>query len=107
MMAESQQATEERLMLHMDDRLTAIAKLIRSDSQVLAGKLDAAPQFSPTEGGGGLSPADSESLRQTLRSVKRARGGPRERHVGDDGQAVPDDVGSTAQKRRQYYRRRR
>ncbi|MEA2551040.1 MAG: hypothetical protein QOE25_809, partial [Actinomycetota bacterium] len=75
MMAESQQATEERLMVHMDDRLTAIAKLIRSDSQVLAGKLDTSAPLSPTEGGGGLSPADSESLRQTLRAVKELEAG--------------------------------
>ena len=71
MMAESQQATEERLMLHMDDRLTAIAKLIRSDNQVLAGKVETAVASpGPAAGTGGLSSADSESLRQTLRAVK-------------------------------------
>lgn len=76
MMAESQQATEERLMLHMDDRMTAIAKLIRSDNQVLAGKVETAVNVSaPAAGGGGLSSADSESLRQTLRAVKELEAG--------------------------------
>ena len=75
MMAESQQATEERLMLHMDDRLTAIAKLIRSDNQILAGRLESGASSEAGAGGGGLSPADSESLRQTLRAVKELEAG--------------------------------
>lgn len=74
MMAESQQATEERLMLHMDDRLTAIAKLIRSDNQVLASKVETAANGAAA-GTGGLSSADSESLRQTLRAVKELEAG--------------------------------
>ncbi|MEA2579668.1 MAG: hypothetical protein QOE83_560 [Actinomycetota bacterium] len=74
MMAESQQATEERLMVHMDDRMTAIAKLIRSDNQALASKLETSTAGS-TQAAGGLSEADSESLRQTLRAVKELEAG--------------------------------
>jgi hypothetical protein len=74
MMAESQQATEERLMLHMDDRMTAIAKLIRSDNQALASKLETSVAAT-APGTGGLSEADSESLRQTLRAVKELEAG--------------------------------
>ncbi len=75
MMAESQQATEERLTAHMDDRLTAIAKLIRSDNQVLAGQVEAAALAGAGAAGGGLSDADAEALRQTLRAVKELEAG--------------------------------
>ncbi len=74
MMAESQQATEERLTAHMDDRLTAIAKLIRSDNQVLAGQVEAAA-LAGAGAAGGLSDADAEALRQTLRAVKELEAG--------------------------------
>ena len=36
MIAETQAAAEDRLMGHIDDRMTAIARLIRSDNQALA-----------------------------------------------------------------------
>ena len=55
MIAESQSMAEERaqqgrieleqsLMAHVDDRMTAIARLIRSDNQALAERLAAMPE---------------------------------------------------------------
>ena len=39
MIAESQTAFEERMLGQLDDRMTAIARLIRSDNQALAGRI--------------------------------------------------------------------
>jgi hypothetical protein len=68
MIAESQAAFEERMLEQLDERITAIARLIRSDNQALAGRLGqiAAPA---------AEPMDTEVLRQLLRSVKELQAG--------------------------------
>ena len=65
MLAEQQQAFEERMRAHVDDRVAAIARMIRSDNQALADRL------------GPAAPAndDAELLRQTLRSIKELHAG--------------------------------
>jgi uncharacterized coiled-coil protein SlyX len=65
MLAEQQQAFEERMQVHVDDRVAAIARLIRSDNQALADR------FAKTASGNG----DAELLRQTLRSIKELQAG--------------------------------
>jgi hypothetical protein len=65
MLAEQQQAFEERMQVHVDDRVAAIARLIRSDNQALADR------FGKTASGNG----DAELLRQTLRSIKELQAG--------------------------------
>ena len=65
MVAEQQQAFEERMRAHVDDRVTAIAKLVRSDNQALADR------FADR----GASDDDAELLRQTLRSIKELHAG--------------------------------
>jgi hypothetical protein len=65
MLAEQQQAFEERMRGHVDDRVTAIAKLIRSDNQALADRFAS----------GGPANEDAELLRQTLRSIKELHAG--------------------------------
>jgi hypothetical protein len=59
----------EKLEAHVDDRMTAIARLIRSDNQVLAEKVFGAAG-APT-----VAPADPELMRQLLRSVKELQAG--------------------------------
>lgn len=68
MIAETQQAFEERMTAHVDDRITAIAKLIRSDNQVLLGKL--AEQRQPA-----AEAPDADVLRQLVRSIKELQAG--------------------------------
>jgi hypothetical protein len=64
--AETQQAFAERMMNHIDERVTAIARLIRSDSQALAERMNA----------GGTEPAlDPELVRQLIRSIKELEAG--------------------------------
>ena len=65
MLAEQQQAFEERMRTHVDDRVTAIARLVRADNQALAGRFANA----------GPSSEDAELLRQTLRSIKELHAG--------------------------------
>jgi DNA primase large subunit len=65
MLAEQQQAFEERMRTHVDDRVTAIARLVRADNQALAERF-------ATAGPGG---EDAELLRQTLRSIKELHAG--------------------------------
>jgi hypothetical protein len=62
---------EERLAGHVDDRMTAIARLIRSDNKVLADKFDEARAAGSVGGAG----SDPEVLRQVLRSVKELQAG--------------------------------
>jgi hypothetical protein len=50
---------------HVDDRVTAIARMIRSDNQALAERLHTA----------GPASEDAELLRQTLRSIKELHAG--------------------------------
>jgi len=61
LVVEQQQALEERMKTHVDDRVTAIARMIRSDNQALANRLS-------TSG-------DSEIARETLRSIKELQAG--------------------------------
>jgi hypothetical protein len=65
MLAEQQQAFEERMAAHVDDRVTAIAKMIRSDNQALAKRIERS----------GSQTGDAEILRQTLRSIKELQAG--------------------------------
>jgi hypothetical protein len=65
---ESQTAIEERMMQHIDDRMTAIARLIRSDNQILADKLAAA---GPTA----IEPIDGDVMKQLVRSFKELQAG--------------------------------
>ncbi len=67
MVAEQQQGFEDRMRAHVDDRVTAIAKLIRSDNQALADRFGAGPAGPPSD--------DAELLRQTLRSIKELHAG--------------------------------
>jgi hypothetical protein len=69
MVVEQQQAFEERMRAHVDDRVTAIARLIRSDNEALANRF--APGGASASAGG----ADTEALRQTLRSIKELQAG--------------------------------
>jgi hypothetical protein len=65
MLVEQQQAFEERMRAHVDDRVTAIARLVRSDNQALA------EHFAS----GGPASDDAALLRQTLRSIKELHAG--------------------------------
>jgi hypothetical protein len=56
---ERTRSLEERMAAHVDDRIAALAKLMRADNRVIAEHLT-------TEGAGG----DAETARQTLRAVK-------------------------------------
>ena len=60
---ETQAVAEERLMSLVDERVTAIARLIRSDNRVLAERLQAGPG------------RDGEVMKQVLRSVKELQAG--------------------------------
>jgi hypothetical protein len=62
---EQQQALEERMRTHVDDRVTAIARMIRSDNQALADRF--------ASGGGGTQ--DTELQRETIRSIKELQAG--------------------------------
>jgi hypothetical protein len=69
MLAEGQSAVEERLRTHIDDRMTAIARLIRSDNQALASTVREQQPVTPSE------PLDAELVRQTLRAIKELQAG--------------------------------
>jgi translation initiation factor 2B subunit (eIF-2B alpha/beta/delta family) len=58
-------------MSHIDERMTAIARLIRSDNQALAAKLADAPVIVPEAA---PSP-DPELLREMLRTMKELQAG--------------------------------
>ncbi|MET0800263.1 MAG: hypothetical protein ABWZ53_03725 [Actinomycetota bacterium] len=66
--AEGPAAIEERLLAHIDDRMTSIAKLIRSDNQALASAIRE-QEITPSE------PLDAELVRQTLRAMKELQAG--------------------------------
>jgi hypothetical protein len=68
-LAEGQAAVEERLLAHIDDRMTAIARLIRSDNQALATAVREQKAITPGE------PLDAELVRQTLRAIKELQAG--------------------------------
>ena len=67
LLVEQQQALEERMRAHVDDRVTAVARLVRSDNQALANRF--------AQAGKGGEEADGEVLRQTLRSIKELQAG--------------------------------
>jgi hypothetical protein len=70
MVAEGQQAFEERMLGHIDERMAQIARLVRSDNQALAAKVDAFNAVdSQTE------TLDAELLRSVLRSIKELQAG--------------------------------
>lgn len=84
MVAESQQAFEERMMGHVDDRMTAVARLIRSDNQVLAEKMSsmqvapaAAPVGVPAQAG-----IDADLIRGLIRTIKELEAGMGSEFVG-------------------------
>ena len=56
-------------MAHIDDRMTSIARLIRSDNQALASTLREREPITPSE------PLDAELVRQTLRAIKELQAG--------------------------------
>src|SRR6478672_8573482 len=68
LVAESQLVFQERMLGHIDERMAQIARLVRSDSQALAGKLD-------EMGGGPGETLDAELLRSVLRSIKELQAG--------------------------------
>jgi hypothetical protein len=63
LVVEQQQALEERIRAHVDDRVTAIARMIRSDNQALANR------FAGGTGGNG------DGQRETIRSIKELQAG--------------------------------
>ncbi len=65
----SRAQTEERMSEHMDDRLAALAKMIRSDNRVIAERLSSSPTPSSSAG------IDGDIARQTLRAVKELQAG--------------------------------
>jgi hypothetical protein len=68
MLAESQVAAEERMLARIDERMVAIARLVRSDNRALAEKmsiLERTPEVA----------VDPDSVRQTLRAVKELQAG--------------------------------
>jgi hypothetical protein len=69
LIAESQQAFQERIMGHLDERMAQVARLVRSDSQVLANKMDQVVEQAPGDR------LDAELLRSVLRSVKELQAG--------------------------------
>jgi hypothetical protein len=69
LVAENQQAFEERMLGHIDERMAQIARLVRSDSQALASKLDESAATRPEDS------LDAELLRSVLRSVKELQAG--------------------------------
>jgi hypothetical protein len=69
MVAEGQAVAEERMRAHIDDRMTAVARLIRSDNQALASAMREREPVTPGE------PLDAELVRQTLRAIKELQAG--------------------------------
>jgi hypothetical protein len=77
-------AIEERVRSHIDDRMEAVARLVRSDNQALAQafrdhQMQMAAQAS--------DPVDPELLRQTVRAIKELQAG------------MADDVQNTVERR--------
>jgi hypothetical protein len=63
----SRAQTEERMSEHMDDRLAALAKMIRSDNRVIAERIAASPESS--------AGVEGDIAKQTLRAVKELQAG--------------------------------
>ena len=95
MIAESQSAAEDRLMGHIDDRMTSIARLIRSDNQALAARMGQTPAAE-----GGAPAIDPELLRETIRTMKEVQAGLASEMVGSVDarfRAVSDQMHSESQ----------
>jgi hypothetical protein len=71
MVAETQAAFEDRMLRELDERITSVARLIRSDNQALAERIRALQdaQAAPPEG------LDADLARQLLRAVKELQAG--------------------------------
>src|SRR3954467_1974656 len=74
LVAESQSAFQDRGLTHIDERMAQIARLVRSDSQALAGKIDDMEAAAGASAGAGET-LDAELLRAVLRSVKELQAG--------------------------------
>jgi len=72
MVAEGQQVFEERMLNHIDERMAQLARLVRSDSQALAGKVAALSESTTATQTEAL---DAELLRSVLRSIKELQAG--------------------------------
>jgi len=79
MVAETQGAYQEQIIGHLDDRMMAIARLIRSDNQALADKVAAIEPTGPTGQDGARDP---ELLRGVVRSIKELEAGMANEMVG-------------------------
>jgi hypothetical protein len=75
--AEMQTVAEDRLMSHVDDRMTAIGRLIRSDNQALADRL-----LSQQPSQDAAAAVDPELMRETLRTMKELQAGLANEMVG-------------------------
>jgi hypothetical protein len=71
MVAEGQQAFEERMLTHIDERMAQIARLVRSDNQALAAKVEALNVADTAQ----TETLDAELLRSVLRSIKELQAG--------------------------------
>jgi uncharacterized protein YukE len=81
---------EQRMAKHVDDRVSAIARLIRSDNRVLAGKMAASPA---TDG-------DADTTKRTLRAVKELQAslaGDVERRFSSMAEQLHRETQSTAE----------
>src|SRR6478672_3226755 len=74
LVAESQSAFQDRMLSHIDERMAQIARLVRSDSQALAGKIDDMGAAAAV-GAAANETLDTEMLRSVLRSVKELQAG--------------------------------
>jgi len=71
LVAEGQQAFEERMLGHIDERMAQIARLVRSDNQALAAKVEALSVADTAQ----TETLDAELLRSVLRSIKELQAG--------------------------------
>ena len=71
MVAEGQQAFEERMLGHIDERMAQVARLVRADNQALAAKVEALNIADTTQ----TENLDAELLRSVLRSIKELQAG--------------------------------
>jgi hypothetical protein len=81
---------EQRMAKHVDDRVSAIARLIRSDNRVLASKMAASPA---TDG-------DADTTKRTLRAVKELQAslaGDVERRFSSMAEQLHRETQSTAE----------
>jgi hypothetical protein len=80
MVAETQGAFEERMLAHVDDRMMAMARMIRSDNQMLAAKVAELDLERPADPDAQL---DAELVRGLVRSIKELQAGMASDMLGD------------------------